>query len=83
MTTLRTFECPQCGMLFLYRSAGEEDSFAAVDHQLWLETCLDDDAERDSSNGEPGHGPLSASQRCTYAREAAGIVASVCNGTAD
>ena len=80
---LRTFECPQCGMPFVFRLAGEGQSFTAVDHQLWLETCLDDFDEHAGSEDETQPDPRCPSQHCTYARETASIVANVCNGTTD
>ena len=83
MTWLRTFECPQCGMPFVYRSVAKGGSFAAVDHQLWLETCLDEYVERDGSDGEPQHALEYASKCCTYVQEAAEAAAGTYRGIAD
>ena len=74
---LRTFECPQCGMPFVYRSDKINPSFAAVDHELWAETCLDNNVDR----GEPDNSSQSnrdcPSQRCEYVEEAAEAVARI------
>ncbi len=68
---LTTFECPQCGMPFLLQTNESGSGFAAVDRDLWIDTCLDNDVDRDHAvNGKADISDC-ASRTCVYVQEAA------------
>ena len=66
---LITFECPQCGMPFLLQALKSGSSFAAVDQDLWIDTCLDNDVDRDETAKVDRSD--CASRNCIYIQEAA------------
>ena len=66
---LTTFECPQCGMPFVFQTNETRQDFAAVDHDLWLDTCLDNDVDRTRSKDHDSR--HCASQTCVYVQEVA------------
>lgn len=72
---LTTFECPQCGMPFIYQSNESGSHFAAVDKDLWIDTCLDNDVDRTQYKVVVQGEPDCASQTCIYVREAASSAA--------